>query len=123
MRKAWVLAIVFMFVCCFLPQEGNAEISLLSPENESVHSTPPTFSWTPGQYNMHIFISVFSYDLPGFSGYQLVKFFNIGSSFPLPAAWWNAIEAGKPCIWAVYELNDQGGVISDVYWFMKAAQP
>ena len=119
MRKPLILAIVFVLVCCFLPQEGNADIFLLSPADESSHDTPPTFSWTPGQFNIHMFISVFYYDVPGFTGYVPFQFFTIGTSLPMSAPWWNAIGEGEPCYWAEYELNDQGGFLSDIYWFMK----
>jgi hypothetical protein len=80
----------------------QSNFALFAPENGLQLTTPPTFEWSPGIYDVFLFYSVFPY--LGY-GYYPVHFWLLDISLPMPSTWWNAIDPGVPCYWAVLGID------------------
>ncbi|MDY6972015.1 MAG: CotH kinase family protein [Thermodesulfobacteriota bacterium] len=86
------------------PSFSNATpyVSLLSPEDGVLLSSPPTFEWDSIGYDAYLFHSVFYYSG---TGYYTTSFWVLDSSLVMPSAWWDAIRSGSVNYWAVTCFN------------------
>ncbi len=101
--------------------DEGLDFGLVSPANESHPSSPPSFSWKPGPYNAFLFYCIFYYDLGVVSVHYPAYFWVAVSGFPMPASWWNQLDAGQPNYWTVLGYNTGTGDLeqSEVWSFTK----
>jgi hypothetical protein len=94
------------------------DFALLTPPNGATLFDPPTFQWTSGEYDVFLFYSIFNYS--GI-GYYPVSFWFAGTSFEMPASWWDLLTPGGICYWAVIGLDTSSGAweLSVPWWFMR----
>jgi len=99
----------------------EAQVTLTSPANGANLSSEPTFTWTGGNYDVYLFISVFYYDLGYWSGYYRVLFPTAETSVPMPSDWWDKVGEDSPCYWAVlgYNTVTHQWAVSSVFSFTK----
>ncbi len=63
----WSLIAALVFA---LPLEAAAQLTLVEPENGSLVSSPPVFTWAPtSRAEAYLFLSFFYYDAVGYGGY------------------------------------------------------
>ncbi len=84
------------------------QITLLSPANASVLTSPPTFSWEVdgGLSNLFAVDLSYSADFATFwSTYKNRRQLIRRTSWPMPAALWNAIDVGTEVFWRVRGMD------------------
>ena len=104
----WLIVVTACFWVTMAPvsdSPASAGISgfvPFSPPDGAVLTEAPEFAWTPGNYNLFLFFSVFHYQ-----GFGEVPFaFWIGATgFQMPEAWWDVVETDVTCRWVVIGLN------------------
>jgi len=84
----------------YVEYAGAPEFRLVTPENASAPSGPPTFNWT-GPYETYLFYSVFHYDLGYWTGYYPVYFGTLDTSYTIPPSWWDKVDGSMTSYWAV----------------------
>jgi len=85
------------------PALAGAQFELLLPPSGADVTSPPTFEWAAGEYDVFSLYSVFYYE--GFGYYPLLIGWYPIASLPLTQGWWDAIAVDVPNYWAVIGLS------------------
>lgn len=124
----WLVVVTACFWMTLAPvsdrpaSAGVAGFVPLTPLNGDSLTQAPHFSWSPGDYNLFLFYSVFDY--AGF-GYVPIAFWMVETGFQMPQTWWDAVEIESPCAWVVIGVNTTtlSYEVSSVSEFTKAKVP
>jgi C1A family cysteine protease len=93
------------------------DFRLVTPENASSPSSPPTFSWT-GPFDQYLFYSVFHYDLGHWAGYHRFYFLIPDTSYTISSNWWDKVDGSMASYWTVCGQTD-GWECAEVRSFTK----
>lgn len=116
-----LFALLAVLALTLLPAHAAAQVVLLTPADGAEIESAPSFSWSPGTYDVLLFYSAFYYDLGPWSGYIPATFWMGANGFAMPGAWWDLVGLNTPCYWAVYgyDTTTQQGEWSGVFSFTK----
>ena len=102
MKKANKSLCVFL-LGCLVPSFAWSQLVLESPPDGAEISSPPTFEWSPGDYQYFRFYSAFAY-----TGHDYVPLFlqwHPSTSLTMPLEWWQGIAVDVPNYWLVIGIN------------------
>ncbi len=90
---------------------------LLSPEDGAPFLSPPTFAWTPEDYDLFYF-AIMYYDMV--SGYSNFAVPLVDDSYELPSSLWDAMATNYPSYWYVVGIDTVSGQMDiagpKVFW-------
>ena len=99
-----------------------SRIDLLSPQNESILVSPPTFDWTTDGGTNNAFVIGLSFSVYG--PYYLTPVIFGDTGWTMPDSIWNLIPSGSSVYWRMRGADLDRTAFSiiystDIWWFYK----
>ena len=118
---------IYGAITCSIGYAGPLQMNLQSPANESVLSSPPTFTWTNAGGTNNRYAVDLSYDwtfASYWSTYENSHQLLSGNSWAMPANIWNLIPSGSYVYWRVRGADLDATPLTiinsnEVWWFYK----
>jgi V8-like Glu-specific endopeptidase len=115
-NQAVPIDLVYEDVKDLLPAVADEGFRLLSPPHGAPVTIPPILSWSRGDNEIFVLLSLFNYE--GL-GYRLHTWLSLGGSYAMPQGVFDRLAKDDPCFWIVlgFDLDDYSWALSRLWSF------